>query len=84
MLELSIDIETYSSEDLTKTGVYRYAGAPHFAILLFGYAFGNEGIQLTDQAQGQTLHREEWDALLDPEVIKTAYNANYVSTSLTD
>ena len=82
MLELSIDIETYSSEDLTKTGVYRYAGAPDFAILLFGYAFGNEGIQLTDLAQGETLPREVWDALLDPEVIKTAYNANFERTCL--
>ena len=39
MRELSIDIETYSSEDLTKTGVYRYAEAPDFTILLFAYAF---------------------------------------------
>lgn len=38
MKMLSIDLETYSSEDITKTGVYRYASADDFEILLFGYA----------------------------------------------
>ena len=42
MREMSIDIETYSSEDLTKTGVYRYSEAPDFEILLFAYAFDDD------------------------------------------
>lgn len=46
MKELSIDIETYSSEDLLKTGVYRYAEAPDFTILLFAYAFDDERFTL--------------------------------------
>ena len=34
MKTLSIDIETFSSENLTKCGVYRYAEAPDFEVLL--------------------------------------------------
>ena len=37
-MTLSIDIETFSSEDLVKSGVYRYAEAPDFRVLLFGYS----------------------------------------------
>lgn len=37
MKNLSIDIETYSSISLQKSGVYRYVEAPDFEILLFGY-----------------------------------------------
>ena len=35
---LSLDLETYSSENLAKCGVYRYAEAPDFEVLLFGYS----------------------------------------------
>ena len=35
MKSLNIDIETYSSNDLSKCGVYRYTEAPDFEILLF-------------------------------------------------
>jgi len=48
---LTIDIETYSSIDLLKSGVYRYAEAPDFEILLFGYAFDDEEIQVIDLTQ---------------------------------
>ena len=43
MKSLSIDIETYGSVDLTKSGVYAYANAPDFKILLFAYAFDDAG-----------------------------------------
>lgn len=36
MQTLSIDIETYSSVNLPKCGVYKYAESPDFEILLFG------------------------------------------------
>ena len=38
MQTLSIDIETYSSVNLPKCGVYKYAESPDFEILLFGYS----------------------------------------------
>ena len=37
MRKIHIDLETYSSEDLAKTGVYKYAEAPDFEILLFAF-----------------------------------------------
>ena len=33
---LSIDLETKSSVDISKAGVYKYAQSPDFDILLFG------------------------------------------------
>lgn len=82
MRELSIDIETYSSEDLTKTGVYRYAEAPDFTILLFAYAFDEEEIKIIDLASGETLPEEVMAVLTNPEIIKTAYNANFERTCI--
>ena len=38
METISIDIETYSENDLGKCGVYKYVQHPDFDILLFGYA----------------------------------------------
>ena len=46
---LSIDIETYSSVDLTKCGVYAYTLAKDFEILLFAYAFDDEPVEIVDQ-----------------------------------
>ena len=39
---LHIDLETYSSVDIGKAGLYRYAQSPDFEILLFAYSFGDE------------------------------------------
>lgn len=77
MRVLSIDIETYSSYDLTKVGVYKYVEAPDFEILLFGYAVDDEPVQVIDLANFESLPNEIMNALTDPTVIKTAYNANF-------
>ena len=78
MREMSIDIETYSSVDLVKSGVYRYAEAPDFEILLFAYAFDDEtDVFQVDLASGEDLPAEVRAALTDPAVVKTAYNANF-------
>lgn len=82
MKSLSIDIETYSSVDLIKSGVYAYADAPDFEILLFAYAFDDEEVQITDLAQGETLPENIMSALTDEDVIKTAYNANFERTCI--
>lgn len=79
---LSIDIETYSSEDLTKSGVYRYAEAPDFSILLFGYAFNDEPVHVVDLACGNELPKEVLDALLNASVLKTAWNAAFEITCI--
>ena len=50
MRTLSIDIETFSSADLSKCGVYKYAEAPDFEILLFGYSADGAPVQVVDAA----------------------------------
>jgi len=79
---LSIDIETYSSVDLVKTGVYAYSEAKDFDILLFGYAFNDEPVEIIDLSSGEKLPQNIMDALTNPEIIKTAFNANFERTCL--
>jgi DNA polymerase len=77
MITLSIDIETYSSVDLINCGVYKYTEAEDFEILLFAYAFDADEVQVIDLASGQVLPTLMRSVLMDKEVIKTAYNANF-------
>lgn len=79
---LSIDIETYSSVDLVKSGVYNYCESEDFEILLLAYAVNDEEVQIIDLASGEEMPSEILDALVDPAVIKTAYNANFERTCL--
>lgn len=80
---LSIDIETYSSIDLSKSGVYAYTEADDFEILLFAYAFDDEEVKIIDLASGESLPANIVEALTDKEVIKTAFNANFERTCIT-
>jgi len=75
MTTLSIDLETYSSEDIATSGVYRYAAAPDFEILLFGYAVNDGPRQLIDLSSGEQIPDEIISALFDVQVTKTAFNA---------
>lgn len=77
MRELGIDIETYSSRDLTECGVYRYSETPDFAVLLFAYSVDNGPVQCVDFARGERMPDEVFRALDDPEVTKTAWNAAF-------
>ena len=77
MESLSIDLETRSSVDIGKSGVYRYAEAEDFAILLFGYAVDGGTVQVVDLANGETIPKEILDALTDDNIIKWAFNANF-------
>jgi len=74
---LRIDLETYSSVDLKKCGVARYVESPDFEILLLGYAFDDEPVQVVDLARGEQLPGRVADALCDHAVIKAAYNAAF-------
>lgn len=70
MQYLSIDIEIYSSVNLQKTGVYKYAESPDFDILLFGYSVDGGAVQVIDLACGEKIPAEIVDALSDESVIK--------------
>jgi len=82
MKTLAIDIETYSSVDLTKCGVYAYTESPDFEILLFGYAFDDKEVKVVDLAQGGKVPEEVMTALTNPAIIKTAFNANFERTCI--
>jgi len=81
-MNLSIDIETYSDVDLTKSGVYAYSDSPNFTVLLVAYAFDAEETKIVDLACGEKLPQEFLDALADESVIKTAFNAAFERTCL--
>lgn len=77
MHELDIDLETYSSNDLSKCGVYKYAEADDFEILLFGYSADGSDVRVIDLASGESIPDEIIDALTDDEVIKWAHNSQF-------
>lgn len=77
MKHLSIDIETFSSIDISKSGLYKYVQSPDFQILLFAYAFDGQPVQIIDLARGEQLPPEIVAALQDPNVLKHAYNAPF-------
>ena len=77
MTTLSIDIETRSSVDITKSGVYRYAESPDFEILLFGYSADGGDVRVIDLANGETIPQDILSALTDSSVTKWAFNANF-------
>ena len=74
---LSLDLETYSSENLTKCGVYRYTEAPDFEVLLFGYSADGAPVKVVDLTAGETLPADVRAALTDPAVTKWAFNAQF-------
>lgn len=95
MKTLAIDIETYSSVDIKEAGVYAYVDAPDFEILLIGYRFNDEEevnvIDLTGLCTETYMDRcdsveffadDFFRALTNPEIIKTAFNANFERTAL--
>ena len=77
MKSISIDLETRSSVDISKSGVYCYAEAEDFTILLFGYAIDGGETQVIDLANGEQIPQEILDALTDKSIIKWAFNANF-------
>ena len=77
MKNLSLDLETFSSADLNKTGVYRYAESPDFAILLFGYSIDGGDVQVVDLASGEAVPETVIAALTDDNVEKWAFNSTF-------
>lgn len=74
---LHLDIETYSSTDLNKCGVYKYAESHDFEILLLSYAINNGKVEVVDLAQGEPLPGFLVDAIKSDYVIKYAYNSTF-------
>jgi DNA polymerase bacteriophage-type len=74
---LAIDIETYSSADITKSGLYRYVQSEDFEVLLFAYSADGAPVQVVDLKSGEAIPDDICAALRDPNCIKHAYNASF-------
>jgi DNA polymerase len=77
MKSLSCDLETYSSVNLAKSGVFRYCEADDFEILLFGYSIDSGDVHVIDLAKGKKIPDEILKALTDKSIIKWAFNAAF-------
>ena len=77
MRSLSIDLETYSSVNIKKSGLYKYVQSSDFEILLFAYAYDEEAVQVVDLASGEIIPEGVLLDLSNPEVEKHAYNAAF-------
>lgn len=87
MHTIAIDIETYSSVDLLKSGVYKYTEAPDFTILLIAVSVDGGPVDVFDlsfipDAKRRAESKIIIDALVDPKVKKTAFNAAFERTCL--
>ena len=74
---LSIDIETYSSINLAKSGVYRYCEAEDFEILLFGYSVDGGEVKVVDLTRGEKIPKNIISTIYDDGIIKWAFNATF-------
>lgn len=79
---LNIDIETFSSVDIKKAGLYKYVQSPDFQILLFAYSVNGQSTQIVDLAQGEKIPADIEAALANPNITKHAYNAAFEWYSL--
>ena len=84
MKSLGIDLETFSSVDLSKCGVYRYASSPDFDILLFGYSVDGGDVRVVDLACGGEIPADIVEALSDDSVLKWSYNNNFERVCLSN
>lgn len=77
MKELSIDLETYSDVDISKSGAYKYAESDNFEILLFGVSVDGSPVKVYDLACGDNVPEDILAALSNENVIKWAFNASF-------
>ncbi len=77
MINLSIDLETFSSVPIAKAGAYKYVRSPDFEILLMAYSVNGDEPSIIDLAQGEVIPQWLNEAILSPEYIKHAYNASF-------
>jgi len=77
MKSICLDLETYSSVDITKSGVYRYSESPDFEILLFACSVDGQPVQVYDLASGEKVPDEILNALTDEKVVKHSFNASF-------
>ena len=77
MHHLNIDIETYSSVDIKTGGLYKYAQAPDFEILLFAWSLDGGPAHVVDLAQDEAIPDSILSLLFCKDCLKHAYNAAF-------
>ena len=77
MKTINIDIETFSSINISKSGVYKYVESEDFEVLLFAYSIDGGKTEIVDIVNGEEMSEEIIQALLDDNVIKWAFNAQF-------
>ncbi|MCW6665286.1 DNA polymerase [Aerococcaceae bacterium NML191219] len=77
MKQINIDIETFSSVNLAKSGVYKYAESEDFEVLLFAYSVDYGEAHIVDLTSGETIPKDIMDALKDDSILKWAFNAQF-------
>ncbi len=74
---LNIDIETYSSVDIGKAGLFKYAKNTDFEILLFAYSLNGQEVKVVDLAQGEKIPDDIVAMLNDGVTELRAFNAAF-------
>lgn len=77
MPTLSIDLETYSDQDLTSVGVHKYVESDAFEIALFGYSIDFGPVTVIDCEDGERIPQDILEMLTDDGYLKTAWNAPF-------
>jgi DNA polymerase len=80
---LFVDIETFSSVDITKAGAFKYVESPDFEILLIAYAWDDGPVQVMHVSEHINEHSISAEmctfmtGLWNPEVVKVAHNSAF-------
>lgn len=84
-VELHLDFETFSDVDLRTRGLDNYSASPRCEVLMLGWAINDEAPQLWVPRNGRSfadMPKRLRDALLNPNVILCAWNAQFERTIL--
>jgi DNA polymerase len=76
-----VDLETYSSLDLKKVGVYRYVEAPDFEVLLCGWRV-DDGLAVVDSCLEHGVGPLARWVAAHPDATFVAHNANFDRVAL--
>lgn len=74
--KLYLDIETFSSVDISNCGSYKYFESLDFEILMIAYAFNDDPIRVIDLTK-RDMPKWLAPALNDDKIEKHAHNANF-------
>lgn len=78
---ITVDLETYSPQDIAKVGAYRYAQDPEFQVLLFGYCAEDSAaptvLDLTLEPDPRCCLYASMPWLFDASYTKRAHNAAF-------